>query len=233
KHPLHGLNVRFSTFLRVDWSMRVTQPPAASVPASPDVRAVVQAAKAYIGKPFAMGADGPGSFDSGGLVFRAFADAGQLPRIAERRKDSYGYLRRFTRLGRLDARQGQRGDLVVYGNGQHIGIYLGNGKVISALVNGVQKHPLHGLNVRFSTFLRVDWGTANAQTASGDRVTTAALTLRQKPAHDSAAIGRIGAGRTFTTVESVKPVAGQGRWLLIRKQNGKLGWIHRSQTSAR
>ena len=58
-----------------------------------------------------------------------------------------------------DESQAQRGDLVIYNTGAHIGIYLGDGRVISALINpfGVTVHSLHGVNVPVTGFLRPDW----------------------------------------------------------------------------
>ena len=48
-----------------------------------------------------------------------------------------------------------RGDLVVGGNGRHLGIYLGHGRAISALTRrGVSVHRLHAVTQPFTGFLR-------------------------------------------------------------------------------
>ena len=53
-----------------------------------------------------------------------------------------------------DESQAQRGDLVVYNNGAHIGIYLGHGRAISALTRrGVSVHRVHAVTMPFSGFL--------------------------------------------------------------------------------
>jgi len=100
-------------------------------------------------------------FDCSGLVFRAFADAGLADRIGGARLRAAGYMRWFASRGLMttDESQAQRGDLVVYNNGSHIGMYLGDGRVVSALVNpfGVTVHSLHGVSLPVTGFLRPDW----------------------------------------------------------------------------
>jgi hypothetical protein len=146
------------------------QPPAAPAPPtavdpSPQIEAVVSAARAYLGIPYRTGTEGPLTFDCSGLVYRAFSDTGQQARIGGARLRAAGYLRWFAALGRLvtDEDQATRGDLVIYGNGEHIGIYLGDGRVISALISGVTVHSLRGITVVLTGFLKIDW-TGNGST---------------------------------------------------------------------
>ena len=142
-----------------------TQPapaPAPSPSPSPEsqrAEAVIAAARAYIGVPYRIGSEGPNLFDCSGLVFRAFADAGELPLIGGARFRAAGYLRWFAsrQLATTDQAQAERGDLVIYGNGEHIGIYLGDGRVISALVTGVAVHAIAGITIEPTAFLAVDW----------------------------------------------------------------------------
>jgi hypothetical protein len=137
------------------------RPPAAAH--GPDysarVEAVIGAARAYLGTPYRVGTEGPATIDCSGLVYRAFANAGELRQVGGSRLRAAGYLRWFAAENLLttDAEQAQRGDLVVYANGKHIGIYLGDGRVISALVTGVMVHSLDGITVPVSGFLAVDW----------------------------------------------------------------------------
>src|SRR3954447_10308215 len=122
---------------------------------------VIAAARQYVGIPYRVGSEGPSLFDCSGLVFRAFSDTGLANRIGSARLRAAGYMRWFASRGLMtrDESQAQRGDLVVYHDGSHIGIYLGDGRVISALVNpfGVTVHSLHGVSLPVTGFLRPDW----------------------------------------------------------------------------
>ena len=51
----------------------------------------------------------------------------------------------------------ERGDLVIYNNGSHIGVYLGDGRVLSALTSGVTVHSLRGITALPTSYLKVDW----------------------------------------------------------------------------
>lgn len=123
--------------------------------------AVIAAAQSYLDQPFQMGAEGPKFFDCSGLVYRAFADAGELPRIGGIRLLAAGYMRWFVSRGlyTTDEAKAQRGDLVIWEHGDHIGIYLGDGKAISALINpwGVTIHHLHTIHKSVDYFLQVNW----------------------------------------------------------------------------
>lgn len=121
--------------------------------------AVIAAARAYIGTAYRLGAEGPDFIDCSGLVFRAFANAAELAQIGGSRLRAVGYLRWFAARDLLttDPEEAERGDLVIYDNGSHIGIYLGDGRVISAVVTGVTVHALDGLSLEITGFLAVDW----------------------------------------------------------------------------
>jgi len=120
---------------------------------------VIAAARQYLGVPYRVGSEGPSLFDCSGLVFRAFSDAGLPDRIGGARLRAAGYLRWFAGKGQMtpDESQAQRGELVIYNGGSHIGIYLGDGRVISALLSGVTVHSLHGVSLPVTGFLRPDW----------------------------------------------------------------------------
>jgi hypothetical protein len=137
-------------------------PAAANQPLTPDqqrVENVIAAAKQYLGMPYRVGTEGPTQFDCSGLVFRAFSDAGLVDRIGGARLRAAGYMHYFASRGLMtsDESQAQRGDLVIYNNGAHIGIYLGDGRVISALLSGVTVHSLDGISLPLTGFLRPDW----------------------------------------------------------------------------
>lgn len=123
------------------------------------IDSVVAAAESYLGLPYLIGREGPDIFDCSGLMFRIFADTGQVERIGSARMRAAGYMRWFGNRGRFvdDIALAERGDLVMYGGGSHIGIYVGDGKVISALVSGVTLHRTEGITVPYSGILKLDW----------------------------------------------------------------------------
>jgi len=113
-------------------SAAVAVGPAPSTRSS--VGSAVQVALGQIGKPYAWGASGPGSFDCSGLVTYAYRAAGvsHLPRSSSA---MYGAT---TRISRADL---QPGDLVFYHSPvSHVAIYIGGGQVVEA--------PNSGSNVR-------------------------------------------------------------------------------------
>lgn len=89
--------------------------------------ALVEAARRYVGVPYVWGSEDPQQgLDCSGLVRRALADLGvdDVPRVA-RQQMTIG-----TAVPSLA--QARPGDLVVFGGGTHIGIYVGDGKMIDA-----------------------------------------------------------------------------------------------------
>ena len=51
------------------------------------------------------------------------------------------------------------GDLVVWGYGTHIGIYIGGGKAISTLTNGVRIHGVFAVTARFTAYIHTGMST--------------------------------------------------------------------------
>jgi cell wall-associated NlpC family hydrolase len=89
----------------------------------------LRAAITQLGKPYQWGAEGPGSFDCSGLTSWAFSEAGvTLPRSSSQQ----------ARVGEAVSRDDLRpGDLVFYYDPvSHVGIYVGDGKMISAPQTG-------------------------------------------------------------------------------------------------
>ncbi len=89
---------------------------------------LVDAATRYVGVPYVWGGESldEGGLDCSGLVQRSLADLGvtDVPRVA-RQQMTLG-----TAVPSLD--QALPGDLVVFGGGSHIGIYVGEGRMIDA-----------------------------------------------------------------------------------------------------
>lgn len=104
---------------------------------------IIEGAQKWIGTPYSWGGGGVSGptlgkptgtypkqatttvgFDCSGLVQYAYARAGiKMPRV------SYGQLKQGTRTAIQNL---SPGDLVGFGNGGHIAIYLGNGQIIEA-----------------------------------------------------------------------------------------------------
>ncbi|MFI1162306.1 NlpC/P60 family protein [Streptomyces sp. NPDC020801] len=95
--------------------------------AAPNSRAAAAVAYAYdkLGSPYVWGATGPDAFDCSGLVQAAYRSAGiSLPRTTYSQIDAG---RRVSRSELLP------GDLVFFYSGiSHVGIYVGNGRMIHA-----------------------------------------------------------------------------------------------------
>jgi len=147
----------------------IAAPTAAEPALAGDLAArVVNVARAQLGDPWRYGAAGPGAFDCSGLVTYAYRQAGQLARIGgggyRSASSLYSY---FSRRGRTSRGGGRVGDLVIYGGGSHVGIYLGNGRVISTLTSGVKVHGVYGLYQRFTAFLHT--GLSGRVSAAGRR----------------------------------------------------------------
>ncbi|WP_248965628.1 C40 family peptidase [Sphaerisporangium perillae] len=95
-------------------------------PASGNARVALQFAFAQIGKPYRWGATGPGSYDCSGFTQASWAKAGvSLPRTTYTQW-AWGASRRVP----LDALQ--PGDLLFSRGLGHMGMYVGDGKMIHA-----------------------------------------------------------------------------------------------------
>ncbi len=121
--------------------------PAVAPPTAGAERRVT--AGAVIGADFRLGTEGPRTFDCSGFS--------ELP--CGLRLRAVGYMHDFVARGRFTRDQGS--SPVVWKYGSHIGIYLGEGKAISALVNpwGVI-HSVRGIRLPVSYYLHVKRGSA-------------------------------------------------------------------------
>ncbi len=91
---------------------------------------------------YRLGHAGPTFFDCTGLVYRVFADCSAADLIgATGEQPVRAYYDWFAAIGEADAIPPQPGDLIVYGEDfRHVAIYTGDGKAISALLEGVREH---------------------------------------------------------------------------------------------
>lgn len=102
---------------------------AAPAPAASSAGAVAEkVAMQQLGTRYVLGGAAPGGFDCSGLVQYAFAQAGvHLPRTTGAQRSA------GTPVSEANL---QVGDLVFFYGGSHVGIYVGNGKVVHAPVPG-------------------------------------------------------------------------------------------------
>ena len=135
----------------------IETPPPTQASTRTEAQRIVRIAKSYIGAKFRIGATGYRYFDCSGFVFRVYKQAGLLRRIGGQQMTARGYYHWFKRRGMLARHNPRVGDLIwwtKYGVIKHIGIYIGHGYAISALVNpyGVRKHTVTGIHVRFLAY---------------------------------------------------------------------------------
>ncbi|WP_281290531.1 transglycosylase family protein [Embleya hyalina] len=98
--------------------------------------AAIAFAERQLGKPYRWGAEGPDAFDCSGLVQQAWAAANvSIPRV------TYA---QFAKGTRIPLSQLSRGDLVFYRSAGHVGIYVGEGRIIHA--------PHSNASVRYDRF---------------------------------------------------------------------------------
>ncbi len=109
---------------------------------------IYQLAKTKVGDPWIHYAKGPNKFDCVGFVWYVYAQNGLKDRIGGYRgvKSYYSW---FKKRGKVSKTNPKPGDLIIWGNFQHIGMYVGTNRkgkpmAISALVNpwGVKIHPV-------------------------------------------------------------------------------------------
>jgi hypothetical protein len=219
------------------------QPTAAQSPAD----SVVATAKTKLGDHWVHGAVGPRVFDCSGLVYFVFRKTGHL-RLIGGRMSARGYYAYFRRRGLTSRTNGKIGDLVVWGGGSHIGIYLGNGKAISTLTNGVRIHGVYAVRARFTAFLHTGLSVTRTAPAPGtatDPAVTPPVTPPVPPpvapstqSRFTTAFVRLRAGvGTRSRIIRVLPVQAKlivlgtardslGRtWLHVRRPTGASGWV--------
>jgi cell wall-associated NlpC family hydrolase len=143
-------------------SVLATSAPAAPVAAATlvpgsEAAQIIRIAKAQVGDPYRYGATGPNAFDCSGLVLYSYKAAGDYWVVGSgtfrSARSLYYYFKRHGKASRYNP---QPGDLVVWGYGSHIGIYIGSGYAISALTRGVRIHRVNALTAPFTAYLHTD-----------------------------------------------------------------------------
>lgn len=116
--------------------------PTATPAVSGNAAGAVQFALAQVGKPYAWGGSGPGSYDCSGLTSAAWAAAGtSLPHSSSMQ---------YSATARVSRSAVQPGDLMFFGSPiHHVAMYIGNGQMVEA--------PRSGLTVRVVSADRSDF----------------------------------------------------------------------------
>ncbi len=206
----------------------------AKVPAS---AVVVAFARSHLRARYRHDATGPSSFDCSGLMWRVFQEAGLGTKVTSR--SARGIYVSYRSRGLASRTNPQVGDLIVWGQGSHVGVYIGRGYAISALVQGVRVHRVHAmftpftayLHTHLATVLEPSWELQLARHVRSVRHTTRSTFLRISASASAAAAGTIRTGVRFVVVARHRDGAGR-LWLKALTFTGRTGWI-RSTASAR
>jgi hypothetical protein len=213
--------------------------PAAAATLTTEAQQIIQIAKTKVGDPWRYGASGPSAFDCSGLVMYAFKAAGDLAAIGNGNYRSARSLYDWFRSrGRASRTNPKPGDLVVWGSGSHIGIYIGNGLAISTLSSGVAVHGVFAVTASFTAYLHTGMSTKliTATTVAGatttttttapviaTRVTTTSVYLRTGHSTATAVITLLPAGRTLKVYRTWKDAIGR-TWFNVSTW-GRTGWV--------
>lgn len=112
-----------------------------SVASSASGSGITGSAMSYVGSGYVYGGTTPGAWDCSGFVQHVYAQSGiSLPRTAAAQG-----------AAGTPTSNPQPGDLVIQNGGSHVGIYLGNGQMISALnpSQGTQVHAVSAMSTDY------------------------------------------------------------------------------------
>ena len=151
-----------------------------------EAQQIISIARKQLGDPWRYGRTGPRAFDCSGLVVYSFRKAGDSKLVAHGRLRSARALYHWYAKRGLASRSNPKpGDLVIWGRGTHVGIYIGNGKAISTLTSGVRIHRVHAVRARFTAYLHTGMWKQLAHPATS--ATAPAATPTPTPTTDVAA----------------------------------------------
>ena len=209
-----------------------------------EAQQIIQIAMAQRGDPWRHGRTGPKAFDCSGLVIYSFTKAGDRKVIGNGKLRSARAMLRYFRAKGLASRSNPKpGDLVIWGNGSHVGIYIGKGKAISTLTNGVRVHAVHAVRAKFTAYLHTGMSTKSTGRAKvavptsgirpearkpGDTLYAGgSIPLRGTPVPGSAALAMLATGTKLVVVGAARDAG--GRWWLQVTAGAKTGWVENWQ----
>ena len=112
----------------------------ASAASNSSFKSVYKVAKSHLGARYVYGATGPSAFDCSGFTSYIYKKGAKttLPRTAQAQYNKYKH---------VSYKNIQKGDLVFFGYSKgsisHVGMYIGNGKMIDAQNRGVVREAVH------------------------------------------------------------------------------------------
>jgi NlpC/P60 family protein/SH3 domain-containing protein len=201
---------------------------------------IIRIAKQQLGDPWRHGAIGPAAFDCSGLVIYAFTKAGDGKALGGGRlRSARAMYRWFKAHGLASTSNPKPGDLVIWGRGSHVGIYIGGGKAISTLTSGVRIHRVHAVTARFTAYLHTRMSTrfTNARSAGATKATrpvasTAPIrhtrdgvNLRRGAGVERSRIRTLSKGTRLVVLGSAHDSRGR-TWLRVRA-DGRIGYVAR------
>ncbi|MFI9551355.1 C40 family peptidase [Nonomuraea endophytica] len=125
---LHAPAAQASTKAKTTTSAK-TATQSATARQKSKARKAVSAARAQIGDPYRYGGTGPGAFDCSGLVQYAWKKAGvKIPRVTH---SQYARIKK-----KISWKSLQPGDLLFFRGRGHVGMYVGNGKMVHSPSSG-------------------------------------------------------------------------------------------------
>jgi NlpC/P60 family len=205
---------------------------AAAAEPTTEAQQIIQIAKAQIGDPWRYGAAGPSAFDCSGLVIYSFTAAGDGAAIGSGRYRSARALYDWFRGRGLASRTNPKpGDLVIWGSGSHVGIYIGSGLAISTLTSGVRVHGVTAVTASFTAYLHTGMSTKPISGAStstavatiGTRTVTQATNLRIGHSTTATSLALLPVGRTVGLIRTWRDA--YARTWLYATTGGRLGWV--------
>lgn len=192
---------------------------------------VVKIALAQRHRAYRRGSMGPRAFDCSGLVRFAYKKAGVSSRLGGGHSGYAMYHWALTHH-KFSRSKPQVGDVVVYGRGSHVGIYIGHGRVISALNprQGIRVTGVHALRQSVTGYIHTGIGktVANAISVTTARATKAKATVgaaARKTVHTRAFVNlRAKAGTSSRVLAVLKP--GTALKVTGHKLNHGKRWDH-------
>lgn len=147
--------------LALTFAVAVPSPVAAASAPVTQADQILSIAQAQLGDKYAFASTGPKTFDCSGFVYFVYKQAGLLDKIGGERRTVAGLHKWFANNGKVSRSLADAlpGDVLIWGNNKHTGIYVGGGYAISALINpwGVTRHPvLTWIHMSFTAVLHVD-----------------------------------------------------------------------------
>jgi cell wall-associated NlpC family hydrolase len=102
---------------------------------------IVEVAKKQVGDRYSAGSSGPGAFDCSGLTRYVY-------KVATGKELPHHSRSQYAKVKKVSRKNAQPGDLVFFfgGGAHHVGIYIGNGKMVDAVGygKGVRVSPISG-----------------------------------------------------------------------------------------